>query len=262
MSSLWMKRVKFSEVAKAPLGFGSEYWISTASHYEGWTDLRDRLNSLGRQALKRDIAVELSSNLLEEVVVAAGGVEQAVESLRRCKGVIEQYAREHGVRSQPGVPQGLATVDTVEVAYLFANVMAWSRSVVERVERRPLNRKHFGDQGLLPALKPKRLKKRVETLFDTIRDGPVGETRRLANFTLHTALVRSPHSGIELLPSGEVVLPIPDAPSRPVTHWILLTWHDARDGFAFADELWTSIETFIEGLLDAFEASIPKRLRI
>src|SRR5262249_61614215 len=117
------------------------------------------------------------------------------------------------------------------------------------------------EQGLIPALKPKRLKKNCELLLKELRAGPVGQTRALANFLLHTALLRHPFSGVEFAKSGDLVLPIPDLPSRLVSLWYLLTWNDERDGFAFAEELWKTIERFVDGLLNAFEKAVPKRLR-
>jgi hypothetical protein len=60
----------------------------------------------------------------------------------------------------------------------------------------------------------------------------LGETRRLANFTLHAALVRSPHSGARLDRDAKVRLPIPDKSSHSVYHWKMLTWkgQSGRDG--------------------------------
>jgi hypothetical protein len=58
-----------------------------------------------------------------------------------------------------------------------------------------------------------------------------------------------------------VTLPIPDKQNGRISSWKVLTWNDHRDGIVFAEELWTSVETFMEGLLDAFERAVPRRLR-
>jgi hypothetical protein len=142
-------------------------------------------------------------------------------------------------------------------------VITWARAVEERLDRRPPSR-HSGkmrNQGLVPALKPLRLKKRVELLVKQLRAGPVGECRLLANFTLHDALVRNPFAGAQLTADGAMTLPIPDPPAHPINHWYLFTWNDGRDGIAFAEEVWKSIQVFIDDLLNAFEKAVPKRLR-
>jgi len=40
-----------------------------------------------------------------------------------------------------------------------------------------------------------------------------------------------------------------------------LTWKDEQDGIALAEELWLSIQAFIDGVIGAFEQAVPKRLR-
>jgi hypothetical protein len=103
------------------------------------------------------------------------------------------------------------------------------------------DRKRFQKQGLLPAIKPKRLRKRVKQLLLELRKGPVGQARLLANLMLHSALVQSPQTGVEITESGGVVLPVPDAPSTPVAHWYLLSWDHSRDGISLAEEIWLSV---------------------
>ena len=134
----------------------------------------------------------------------------------------------------------------------------------ERLDRRAIQQSGTAApprQGLVPALKPARLKKRVDKLMTEFRSGPIGETRFLANFTLHSALIRNPNSGARLDQNGKVTLPIPDKQVGRISNWKLLTWNDRRDGIVFAEELWTSVETFMEGLIEAFERAVPRRLR-
>jgi hypothetical protein len=90
----WHNRVHFPRVAKAPLGFGFEYWDLNPTHYEGWEELRDRTAALGRQSTKRTLAYDLASHLLDDVIVAAGGVERAVTKLREAHSVLNIYVRE------------------------------------------------------------------------------------------------------------------------------------------------------------------------
>ena len=79
----WHRRISIPDSAKAKLGFGYEYWNLDPAQYEGWEQLRERLNSHDRSAAKRAVAYELASHLLEDVVVAAGGVETSIATLRR-----------------------------------------------------------------------------------------------------------------------------------------------------------------------------------
>ena len=100
----WWKRVSFPTVAKASLGFGSEHWNSDARHYEGWEQLRDRRTALGRKSTRRELASELSSHLLSDVLVAAGGVETAILRMRVAAAELEAYAEKYKMKAQPGVP--------------------------------------------------------------------------------------------------------------------------------------------------------------
>jgi hypothetical protein len=88
----------------------------------------------------------------------------------------------------------------------------------------------------------------------------VGQSRALANFMLHTALIQRPHSTVELEPSGAITLPIPDLPSQQVANWYLLSWQSKSDGLALAGRIWDAIQAFVEGLIAAFEAAIPRRM--
>jgi hypothetical protein len=255
----WHKRIHFPRTAKAHLGFGAEHWDLDPKHYEGWEELRDRLVGLGRKPTKRRLACDLASHLLDDVIVAAGGLERAIIKLREALATLHAYVRDQNITVGEGIPMDLAHDGSVEAWYAFSDVLSWSRTVVERLERPPRNRKKFPTQGLIPALRAKRLRKRCEDLFVSLRQGAVGQARPLANFVLHGALVRHPFSGVQLDTSGAIVLPIPD--SRSASHWYLLTWDQERDGFIVADELWTAVQSFIDDLLSAFERSVPRRLR-
>ena len=98
----------------------------------------------------------------------------------------------------------------------------------ERLERDPMDRKQFGKQGLLPALAPGPLKTAVVAPRDNLDVGPVGQSRCLANFILHAALVRNAYSGAALMPGGRLKMPMPNLPSAPVFHWYTLEWPTNR----------------------------------
>jgi hypothetical protein len=257
----WSKRIHFRGIGKVPFAFVSEYWDPDPSNYEGWDLLRDRYIALGRKWTKRELAWRLSENLLDDVIHAAGGVETAVLRLRSLRDDAEAWVREHNIVASPGVPHNVANEYTVEAAYAFAELVTWTRAVIERLERPAFTDRKLRHQGLLPALRPKLLRRNVEALTTNLRAGPVGQIRNIANFNLHAALVRSPHSGMILDPSGAVKLPIPDAPRTPVAHWLLFEWTQDRTGLAVAEELWQILQDFIDALLTAFENAVPKRLQ-
>lgn len=66
----WSKRVNFPKTALAPLGFAGEYWKSGRRLYEGFDQLDARLRALGRKTRKSDVAFQLSSHLLSDVLVS------------------------------------------------------------------------------------------------------------------------------------------------------------------------------------------------
>jgi hypothetical protein len=256
----WSKRARFPDHANAALGFGVEYWCSDPRHYEGWEQLRDRLKSLGRSASKNDLAYELASHLLDDVIMAAGGIENSFLRLQSHVATLQAYATEHKLEAKSGMPYGLSHEAATSAWYAFSDMLTWSRTLTERMER-PAGDRRLPKQGLVPALKPKRLKKRCENLLLELRAGPVGQARSLANFLLHSGLVRHPFSGVELDPNGGIRLPIPDVPAKPVSHWYLLRWDKERDGLLVAEELWKATQSFIDQLIGAFEKAVPRRLR-
>ena len=60
---------------------------------------------------------------------------------------------------------------------------------------------------------------------------------------------------------GEVVLAFPDNVRHPVSHRWELTYRDDRDGVSFAEEVFASIERFMDEMLSAFEMYLPERFK-
>jgi hypothetical protein len=260
-SNEWWRRQAFSRYG-VPLGWGAEYWDLKAENYEGASAMGNRLRALGRRPTKRDVALRLANFLLSDVLVAAGGVEGAVGRLRQTATELRRVADRWGVRGTVDLPHhGLSDFASIDAAYSFADFLSWVRALDERLDRRAFEGGVRRRQGLLPALRPKRLGQRVQHLVDEFRAGPGGDCRDLANFTLHASLVRNPLSGAEVDQAGEIRLPIPDTPTHPVYHWDQLTWTDGRDGFAFAEQVWQAVLKLMDDLLEAFEKAVPRRFR-
>ena len=257
----WWHRAYFPSNAAARLGFGAESWYSDPTHYEGWEQLRDRYEALGRRCTKSQLAYQLSSHLLDDVIVAAGGVERSITNFRSAVTAAQGVVSSAGLKAEDTDTLGFSDVTTTEAWFAFADVLFWSRTVVERLDRPAVSRRMTSHQGLVPALKPKRLRRRCETLLSELRNGPVGNSRALANFVLHSGMMAHPFTGAEVDASGVISFPVPDAPSGPVSHWYLFTWARERDGIAVAEDIWGAVELFLDELLAAFERAVPKRLR-
>lgn len=256
----WSRRVNHPSMAMARLGSASEYWQRNPALYEGYEELKQRYKALGRQVSRSYIAAQLSGHLLSEVLAAAGGIERALVHLRASIDELRAWVSDNQLKAEPGIACGLGHDASVDAWYAFSEILMWNRTLIERMDRRAGNKK-FPRQGLLPALRPKRLKRSCEKVFAALQAGPVGRTRALANFVLHAALVNHPHTGAQLEPSGAIVLPIPELPTHQVAHWYLLSWRQGHDGVVLAEEMWPAVQAFMDGLLTAFERAVPKRMR-
>jgi hypothetical protein len=69
----------------------------------------------------------------------------------------------HHIKPEPGICPGFNPEDAIEALYAFSDVLSWSRTVVERLQRQPADRKRFRGQGLIPALMPKGLRAALST---------------------------------------------------------------------------------------------------
>lgn len=257
--SEWFRRTHFPPLAHGPLGISSDHWDPNPEQYEGCSQLRERYADLGRIPTDSDLVFRLSKNLLPDVLVAAGGIERAMARLKSAVARLESWAVKNGV---VGIPTGIAGDASVDAWYAFAEIVFWTRSLSERLDRKPFGDRTLRRQGLVPALRPGQLATRARCLLTTLRSGPLREACLWANFGLHASLVSSPNSGARLAPSGSVTLPMPDTPTHPVGDWYVLTWDEDRDALVFADALWKSVQDFIDALLEAFEqAALSRRQR-
>jgi hypothetical protein len=263
----WYRQVYFPAPSVVRLGAGYETWILDPERYEGSDALRATFQALNRRFTKRSLAYELVENLLDDVLAAAGGVEQSIVALRGAAADAQTWADENVTMSAQGAPHSIGHLSIIEAWYHFANLLSWARVLEERLDRKPVPRRlRLGapllpNQGIVNAVRPVRLKNRLAKLLSNLRAGPVGEARLLANFTLHSALVRNPNSGVPLDSDGKVTMPIPDKSTTPIAHRKTLTWNDNRDALIFSEDLWTAVDDFMEHFIEAFEKSIPKRFR-
>ncbi len=254
----WMRRTKFPQ-SGVELGAELELWNLDVSHYETAEPLRERLRALGRSCEDRDLYHYLTRNQLTDVVIAAGGVEYSVERVRGlATNLLEQVSlwdvtipAEHDV--------GIQTLDAVKLALTVSEVLFWVRSLVDRVQRRGDRRRGFGEQGLLPALAPGDLKSKVAQIFQTLCAGEVGEARWLRNLTAHSSTITQPFGGLSLSADHRLLMPFPDRVNGHLAEPVLFTWEEGRDGFDFIENVWTSVQIFVDALLGEFESGVPER---
>jgi len=258
-TNAWQSRTHSPPTANAPLGWGAEYWIFDPTRYDGFAKLAETRSINGRRWTRHELAIELTHDLLDDVLAAAGGIEHSYNQLRHALAD-GQTAVDRHVRITPGVRHHFHSYEIVDASYAFSNMLTWTRALEDRVERREPRGLKLPNQGLLPALRPKRLRKHVQAAFDRFRLGHAAEVRHLANFTLHAGQARRAFQPGDAT-DGDLRLQIPDRVTERVSTYLCVTFNEARDALTFASELWEQVSAFIDDLLGAFERSVPKRLR-
>ncbi len=252
---IWMRRVR-----REQLGTGDENWkdLSGTAQFAAWRQLAEARGATA------DVAGYLTRSLLSEVLYAAGGVERELGLLRRALADVQQLPGEATARpAPPAVQQPIvgsygAAPPVRDASYSFVNLLSWARATVERTDRRykPGSAERA---GLLPALAEGQLQDSVAAalrhLMAALRD-----SRFLANYALHAGAVPADGTpGAEILPDELHLAQVPDPLADPVLTWKTVKFTEDRDLLAYATELMTAIETFVDSVLDAFAASLPAR---
>jgi hypothetical protein len=267
-TNAWNRRVHFPSQSIAGLGWGLEYWDREPTNYEAHDSLRDRITAVNQQRGRKRptptrsyMVGELATNLLDDVVFAAGGVERAYLTFGESIDRLRQFAIDNKIAYDPAIlRQGIATEDSVDAAYGFADLISWCRTFEERLDRRATT-KRLPQQGLAHRLGRVHLQNRVGAALSKLRSGPVSDARKFTNFSLHAGLVHGPFSGARIGPNG-IELPMPDVPTKPVMHWQVFTWNDNNDAVEFAGEPWAAVKECMDEILDAFESSTPRRFKV
>src|SRR4051812_45450100 len=104
----WFHRAHHPSGSLAPLAFPGELWVSDPDQYQASVDLRARNLSRGRKQTRRSLAFELARFLLDDVLTAAGGVENSIARLREAVQRTGGWVAEHDVRAVDGVPTGVS----------------------------------------------------------------------------------------------------------------------------------------------------------
>ena len=252
---IWMRRVR-----REQLGAGDEDWkdLSSTAQYAAWRQLAEARGG------RADVPGYLTRSLLSEVLYAAGGVERELGLLRKALAEVQQLPGEAAARpappavQQPVVGSYGAAPPVRDASYSFINLLGWARATVERTDRRYKS----GSKeraGLLPALAEGQLQDSVAAALQRLM-AALRDSRFLANYALHAGAV--PGGGTpkaEILPDEHPRAQVPDPLADPVLTWETFRFTQDRDMLAYATELTTAIETFVDSMLDAFAANRPAR---
>jgi hypothetical protein len=252
---IWMRRVR-----REQLGAGDEDWkdLSGTAQYAAWRQLAE---ARGGGA---DVPGYLAGSLLSEVLYAAGGVERELGLLRKALADLQQLPAEASVQpAPPAVQQPIvgsygAAPPVRDASYSFINLLSWARATVERTDRR-YKSGSAERAGLLPALAGGQLQDSVAAALRRLM-AALRESRFLASYALHTGAVPgSGPRGAEILPDGHLLARVPDPLADPVLTSEAVKFTQDRDMLAYATEVMTAIEIFVDSVLDAFAANRPAR---
>jgi hypothetical protein len=244
------------------LGQGYELWDLARPKAAVHGRIAARMKGLTRDYDDDYIAYMLVDHLLAEVLNAAEGVERSFDAMKLHADKAQQGADEYfasiPVTGPPPIHHSWTEPATVNVWFEFVNLLVWSRTLEDRVKRRGMGQDP--DQGLLPALASGALKKAVGASFRKFKAGHVAEARLFTNYGVHAGLLPNPGTPrAEVKEDGSLAFHMPDPIATPVDHWQEFTFLEHRDAFAFAEQLFREMATFIVELLDAFREAVPAR---
>ena len=193
--------------------------------------------------------------LVGEVIFAAGGVEREIEALRTAGQIAQAFADTHMPRPIPQPLMGPPVIGhhaSHHAAYAVMNALTWIRAVQERVSRNDPRR---GPAGLLPSLKDGPLKATIESHFANATPA-LHDARKFDNYVLHAGAIQGGSTpGFAVLPDGKAYFPFPDDPtSNRIGTWEEFRYRDGRDALSYLDKIFVAVATFIDGMLDAFDA--------
>jgi len=134
----------------------------------------------------------------------------------------------------------------------YPNLLAWLRTVEERVDRR--GRAGGSRLGLLPQIAEPQLRTAVAGLLAEYRKR-VGGERELANYALHAARIPQGTPMGLLNEDGTLTMAIPDPATKAIYTFDQFTYERGRDLRTFTSEALNATEVLVDGLLDAFQAA-------
>lgn len=250
----------------APLDFGAELWKWDVKRYESAEAVRAaraRVPGTSGSGLDDDnvILFEATWMLVRDVIDAAGGVEGAYVRLLAAMADAQASYDRFADANPPGEAEyhGFQGSAVEEAWYALEEVLVWARTMDERLKRQSWDRDMRHEQGLIPALADGPRREAVVAARSRLLNSGLGEARLLSGLNLHMQPMQAGRSG--RVDGGRVALPFPDRVSDRVEHRSALSFGQGRDGVAFADQLMSGVEQFMDEMIKAFEAHVPERLR-
>lgn len=92
-------------------------------------------------------------------------------------------------------------------------------------------------------------------------DDALKDARLLANYVLHAGAVHgggTPHARV--LKDRRITMLVPDPTPIPVVTWQAFTYDQELDIITYSERVMSSVGTFVDEVLDAFEEHRPARI--
>jgi hypothetical protein len=251
-----------------PLDFGSEIWVDPQTRPD-YAEFVALARQRGIDSDPSNLGFYMSRVLLRELLFAGGGVE--AEFLRLCDAVevaqteynesVANALRADEVERHPDFREYTTSPSLVDAHYAFCNVLSWTRSVAERVERGHRSPNDTDRVGLLPAMASGPRRDRVAEALDAFRERTL-DMRHLANYVLHAgAMFTGGSTMAEVQSDGSIRLLLPDPPLARITTFDEFKFSQGRDMRTYAADLMDGVEQLIDAVLTAFEEHLPDRFK-
>ncbi|OBJ97963.1 hypothetical protein [Mycobacterium sp. 1245852.3] len=223
--------------------------------YNDWQALVSTLDAATRARVDDDeLRYHMVRGLVPEIIFAAGGVEREIQTLSEASQIAQAYADAYMPRPIPQPVTGPPTIGphaSHHAAYAVMNALTWVRAVQERVSR-----KDFGTPaGLLASLKDGPLKTAIQSHFANLTPA-LDDVRKFDNYVLHAGAIQGGSTpGFAVRPDGTTYFPFPDDPATTrIGTWEEFRYNDRRDALTYLEGVFAAVETFIDAMLDAFDA--------
>ncbi|MEE6139852.1 hypothetical protein SKC41_26440 [Mycobacterium sp. 050128] len=230
--------------------------------YSSWQSFVATLDAATRARVDDDtLRMYMTRGLVDEIIFAAGGIERELEVLRETAKIAQAMADAFIAAFPDAFHQAVAqSVETRtggnashHAAYAVMNALSWIRGVRERVSHTFRGRQ----VGLLPSLKDgERLKAKIQASFDQNLEPALQDARKFDNYVLHAGAIHGGGTpGYFIRPDQTVYFRFPDDPSAAgITTWHEFRYTAGRDALNYLEQLFETVATFIDDLLDAFDA--------
>jgi hypothetical protein len=253
----WRQAILFPRSSAVPLDFAQDLWAWDVTRYESVPAIRDARARAGLPTDDAAVLADATRDLVLDVIDAAGGMEWAYElptqSMAEAQTEYDAYVR----ATSAAAGDGLWSKPQVEqAAYALDAMLAWARSLGDRLRRKPVVTGYRRDQWLVPSLAPGSWKDAIVAARGQLLQSGLAEVEHLANLGLHMQSDRGGTKSADI-ESGRLVLRFPDPALARVDHRYQLTHTQRRNAETFAADLMGAVGRFMEQLVAALRAHPP-----